>query len=207
MSPPGLPITAILADEHNLFRAGLLQLLQSHAILTVAETHSGEEAVELFRQKRPQIAIISLTLSDQTGLEVIHALRTHDGELPILALSPNDSKLAQHSALRAGASAMISKNHDVHQLVQSIQDLAQRPRPNLRQLRRKDKYISMRQLRILRALTSGHTNEQIARDLSFSCSTIKAEIRDLFETFATQDRSQLVSQAAQHGIIGVAPTN
>lgn len=205
MSPSGMPITAVLADEHNLFRAGLVRLLQSHAIYTLAETQSGEEALELVSQKRPQIAIISLTLAGQTGLEVIHALRTHDRDLPILALSPNYSQLAWQSALRAGASSLFSKNQDIQQFVQLIQDLAQQPRPDLRKQRRKEKYISLRQLRILKALTSGHTNEEIARNLSFSRSTIKAEIRQLFDTFATQDRSQLVSQAAKHGLIGVTP--
>lgn len=205
MTPPLQPVTAVLADEHRLFRAGLVRLLQSQGIQTLAETHSGEETPELVRRHRPGLAIISLTLGDPSGLEVLHVLRKFDPNLPLLALAPTFSQLTQQSALRAGANALISKNHDIHQLVQTLHILAQQVRPSLRLQRRKDKFISLRQLRILKALTSGHTNEEIARHLNFSRSTIKAELRQLFETFATQDRSQLVSQAAHHGLIGAAP--
>lgn len=202
MTPPTQPFTAVLADEHTLFRAGLARLLQSQGIQVLAETHSGEKTFELVAQHRPTLAIISLMLVDQSGLEVIHGLRKYDANLPLLALAPGYSQLTQQSAMRAGASALVSKNHDIHQLVQTLQILAQQPRPSLRQQRRKEKFISLRQLRILRALTSGHTNEEIARNLNFSRSTIKAELRQLFDAFATQDRGQLVSQAAHHGLIG-----
>ena len=198
-------ITAVLADEHALFRAGLARLLQTQSIQVVAETHLGVQTVELVHKKRPQLAMISLTLVDHSGLEVIHSLRQAYPHLALLALAPTYSQLVQHSATRAGANAVVSKTHDLHQLVQTIQILAQQPRTNPRLQRRQEKFISLRQLRILRALTSGNTNEQIARSLNFSRSTIKAELRQLFDTFATQDRGQLVSQAARHGLIGVSP--
>lgn len=73
-----------------------------------------------------------------------------------------------------------------------------------RRLRRQEKFISVRHVQILKALTGGSTNEQIAQSLYLSRSTIKAELRQLFDTFAPQDRSQLISQAAQHGLIRAA---
>lgn len=198
MTPPTFALSVVLADEHHLVRAGLARLLHSQGVHTLTETHSPEQTLEAVRERRPGLVILSLTL----GLELVHSLRQLEPELPLLVLAPHFSQLAQHSALRAGANMLLSKDHDIHQLLQAIHVLAQQPRPGLRQQRRKDKFISLRQLKILKALTAGHTNEQIAQRLNFSRSTIKAEIRQLFEAFSTQDRSQLVSQAAQHGLIG-----
>ena len=200
MSPPEPPLSVLLADEHNLVRSGLARLLQGQGLQILAESHSADQTLEIVARQSPGLVILSLTM----GLELIHSLRQLDPRLPLLVLAPTYSSLARQSALRAGANMLLSKNHDIHQLLQAIHILAQQTRPTLRQHRRNEKFISLRQLRILRALTSGHTNEQIARRLHFSRSTIKAELRQLFDTFATQDRSQLVSQAARHGLIGTS---
>lgn len=204
MTPPLPPVTAVLADEHTLFRAGLVRLLQSQGIQTLAETDSGRFALELIEKHRPTLVILSLTLADPSGLEVVYALRKRHANLPVVALALVDSPLARQSAFRAGANALVSKNHDLHQLLQALHSLAQQPRAGVRLQRRQEKFISLRQLQILRALTAGHTNEQIARALNFSRSTVKAELRQMFDAFATQDRSQLISQAAHHGLIGTA---
>lgn len=183
-----------------MFRVGLARLLQSQGILTLGETHSAETTFELVGRYHPHLAIISLSLADQSGLEVIDALRQAHPNMALLAMSSSHSELARQSALRAGANLLVSKTQDLQQLVQAIRHLAEPPRPGLQ--RRKGRYVSLRQIRILRALTSGHTNEEIAHHLNFSRSTIKAELRSLFETFATQDRSQLISKAAFLGLIG-----
>ncbi|ODT78702.1 hypothetical protein ABS71_01640 [bacterium SCN 62-11] len=200
MSPPAQPLSVVLADEHNLVRAGLARLLQSQGIHILGEASSAEQTLEVVSKSRPGLVMVSLTL----GLELIHSLRQIRPDLPLLVLAPNYSQLALHSALRAGANMLLSKNHDIHQVLQAVHILAQQTRPHLHLQRRKEKFISLRQLRILKALTSGHTNEQIARRLNFSRSTIKAELRQLFETFSTQDRGQLISQAAHHGLIGAS---
>lgn len=193
-------ITAVLADEHNLVRAGLARLLQTQGIEILAQTDQAEATLKMVGLHGPSLVILSLSL----GLELIYSLRKEFPNLPLLVLSPNFSRVAQQSALRAGANVLLSKNHDIHQLVQAIHLLAEQPRPRMIQQRRQEKFISIRQLRILRALTAGHTNEQIARRLNFSRSTIKAELRQLFDTFAIQDRNQLISQAAHHGLIGAS---
>jgi DNA-binding NarL/FixJ family response regulator len=196
-----MSVTVVLADEHRLFRAGLTRLLESRGISVVAETESGAECLKLAHRLRPTVLLVSLTLADQSGLEVVHSLRTVDADLPILALAPNWSLLSYHSVLRAGASAMVSKENDARMVIAAIETVVStRPvrRPGLE---RKERYISLRQLRILRGLTAGHTNEQIAMGLNFSRSTIKAELRKLFETFGTLDRSQLINSAAQHGFV------
>ncbi|MBX3171292.1 MAG: response regulator transcription factor [Candidatus Eremiobacteraeota bacterium] len=196
-------ITVVLADEHRLFLAGLARLLSSQGISVVGETESGVECLELARRLRPSVLVVSLTLSDQSGLEVVHSLRKFDVRLPVLALAPNWSQLSYHSVIRAGATAMVSKENDAHQLIAAIESVLIQP-SGFRKLRRKERYISLRQLRILRGLTAGRTNEEIAIRLNYSASTIKAELRELFETFGTMDRSQLINSAAQQGFVSAA---
>ena len=199
-----MSVTVVLADEHRLFRAGLARVLESRGISVVGETESGAECLKLARRWRSSLLVVSLTLADQSGLEVIHNLREFDTLMPVLALSPNWSKLSYHSAIRAGASAMVSKENDAHQLVAAIEACVDQPTVSLRSTRHKERYLSVRQLRILRGLTVGRTNEEIAVGLNYSCSTVKAELRELFATFGTLDRSQLINSAAQQGFVSTA---
>lgn len=194
----------VLADEHRLFRAGLARLLASRGIEVVGETDSGAECLKLATRLRPSVLVVSLTLADQSGLEAVHSLRELGLGIPVLALAPNWSKLSYHSVLRAGASAMVSKENDAHRLIAAIESVVARPLLNLSSWRNKERYISLRQLRILRELTAGRTNEEIASGLNYSRSTIKAELRSLFETFGTLDRSQLINSAAQQGFVSTA---
>lgn len=196
----------VLADEHRLFRAGLARLLASRGIEVVGETDSGVECLKLARSLRPSVLVVSLTLADQSGLEVVHSLRELSLEVRVLALAPTWSQLSYHSVLRAGASAMVSKENDAHQVIAAIEACVERPLLSLRSWRNKERYISLRQLRILRGLTAGQTNEEIASRLNYSCSTIKADLRELFHTFGTLDRNQLITSAAQQGFVSTSMT-
>ncbi|MFN8611530.1 MAG: response regulator transcription factor [Vulcanimicrobiota bacterium] len=200
MSPPVPVLSLVLADEHRLFRAGLARLLSVRGISVVGETDSGARCLELVQSLQPSLLLISLSLNDQCGLEVVHSVRQHTPRLPILALTPNWSQLTYHTVMRAGASAMISKENDPHQLLEAIQAVVLQPAPVVPR-RRQDRYISLRQMRILRGLTRGQTNEEIATGLNYSRSTIKAELRELFASFETLDRNQLITSAARHGLV------
>ncbi|MBS2035186.1 response regulator transcription factor [bacterium] len=204
MNPPRCLTRVVLADEHRLFRAGLARLLTGQGFSVVAETDSGSHCLELIQSLQPSLLLLSLNLMDQSGLEVLHSLRQLDQQLPVLALTPNWSQLSYHSLMRAGASAMISKENDAHQLMAAIQAVVSQPAP-MRSTRRKERYISLRQMRILRGMTQGQTNQEIAAHLHYSCSTIKAELRELFQTFGTLDRSQLINSAAQQGLVPIMP--
>jgi len=191
-------IRVVLADEHTLFRTGLCLLLREHGIDVVGDTNSGRTTLDLVANHAPDVVVVGLTLVDQSGIEAIHALRAAEVVVPILALAPFASELVRQSALQAGASGIVTKADDIREMVTAIHGKSAKPM----QKRRKDRYISLRQIKILRGLTAGRTNDEIAQSLSLSRSSIKGELRSLFNTFATQDRSELIGRAASHGLIG-----
>lgn len=204
MSPPGSPIRLLLADEHRLFLAGLTRLLSDQGLRVVGQTDCGAECLRQVQQLQPSALLLSLNLRDQSGLEVLHALRQFDQHLPVLVLAPVWSNLSFHSAVRAGANSMVSKEHDPHQLLAALKGTVLGPRC-LSKSRQKQHSLSLRQLRILGGLRHGQTNEEIATSLSYSRSTIKAELRGLFETFGSQDRNHLVNCAVKQGLVGPLP--
>ena len=117
------PIRVLVADDHPLLREGIAAVLAGQAdIDLVGEASDGREALECFRQLRPDVTLMDLQMPDINGLEASAAIRKLPGyqETPILALTANYSDQTKEQCLAAGMQAFLSKPVDAHELWSAV---------------------------------------------------------------------------------------
>src|SRR5438105_1330667 len=105
------PIRILIADDHPIVRQGLAAIIDSERSMTVvAQAKNGREAVELFRQERPHVALIDLKMPEMDGLETITAIREEFPRAALVVLTTYDRDEDIYRSLRAGAKAYLLKD-------------------------------------------------------------------------------------------------
>ncbi|MBN2736739.1 MAG: response regulator transcription factor [Spirochaetales bacterium] len=117
-------ITFIIIDDHPLFRAGLIQLINGERnFKVVAEAGSAQEALDSFNEIVPDFAIVDISLQGMNGLELIKLLNSKYPQLVILVVSMHDEALYAERALKAGARGYIMKQQASKKVLTAIQQL------------------------------------------------------------------------------------
>jgi DNA-binding NarL/FixJ family response regulator len=111
----------VVVDDHPLFRERLCQLINNEPALEIAgEAETAQEALEMIRETRPDLAIVDITLKTSSGLELIKSIRALSIGVPLLVLSMHDEALYAERAMRAGASGYITKNQEAAQVLEAV---------------------------------------------------------------------------------------
>lgn len=114
-------IHVLSVDDHPRMREGLALVINCQPdMLMVAQACNGREAIERFREHRPDVTLMDLRLPDMSGIEAIVAIRTEFPEARIILLTTFDSEPDQQRALAAGASAFVLKSAPPERLVEAI---------------------------------------------------------------------------------------
>ncbi len=113
-----------IVDDHPVFRKGLAQLInEEHDLEVTGEAGTVEGAIRVISKSKPDLAVIDLTLKDQSGLELIDYLTRHFTGLPILVVSMHDESLFAERVLRAGAMGYITKQEMADNVVMAIRQV------------------------------------------------------------------------------------
>ena len=185
----------LIVDDHPVVRAGLRRLLAGEPRVDIREAATGEAALGLFREFRPDLVVLDLNLPGLGGLEVIARIKVEDAKARILVLSMHDNPMYVARVLQAGAKGYVSKNAPPDQTLEAIrrvgagqsyieheiaQELALR---NVHASPDPLKDLSPRDLEILRRLGNGASLPEIADAIGISyktvanhCSQIKAKL-------------------------------
>ena len=111
----------VIVDDHPLFRERLAQLINHELDLeVVGEAESAKEAIQLVRDRSPDLAIIDITLKGSSGLELIKSIKSLSIGVPMLVLSMHDESLYAERALRAGATGYITKHQAADEVLLAI---------------------------------------------------------------------------------------
>jgi DNA-binding NarL/FixJ family response regulator len=123
MKPETQLVTRVLVvDDHPIVRLGIRQMIEAEPGFSLcAETDCAEEALQLARHSKPDVAIVDLSLGRHTGLELIRHLHEAQRDLPVLVLSMHDEALFAERVLRAGARGYIMKHEAIDGLIGAIQ--------------------------------------------------------------------------------------
>jgi len=117
-------INILMVDDHAIVREGYRALLQKQPNLNIiAEASSGEDAYFLFKQYRPDLLIIDLSLPDQSGIETISRIKKYEPVANILVFTMHQNPLIASKAIQAGARGYITKNNLPAVLIQAIYDV------------------------------------------------------------------------------------
>jgi DNA-binding NarL/FixJ family response regulator len=209
-----------LVDDHHLFRAGVRAEL-GDAVRVVGEADEVAAAVELIRERQPDVVLLDVHLPDGGGQAVIEAVRTSHPDIRFLALSVSDAPEDVIAVIRAGARGYVTKAISGIELIDAVRRVAegdavfsprlagfvldayagmpdvQRPTsvdPELDQL-------SSREREVLRLIARGYTYKEIARELSISTKTVESHVSAVLRKLQLSTRHQLTYWATERRLV------
>jgi two-component system, NarL family, response regulator DegU len=208
----------VIADDHDLFREGLKQLLETVEDLTVVgEASDGKQAVLLVEKHRPDVVLMDISMPEMDGIQATETIVARGLNVPVIVLTMySDEEYAIH-AIRAGAKGYLLKNSRSDEVIRAIrlaaaggsaidpalgavlmrefQRLLNRSPNEARQ------QLSSREQQFLELLVRGHNNRQIAMELDLAESTVKNNLSALFQKIGVRDRTQAVLYAISNGLV------
>ncbi len=216
------PIRILLADDHDLFRAGLRSLLQHLVgIEIVAEAGNGREALRLCNAHHPDVALMDIMMPELNGLDVTARLTATCPSTRTVILSMNDNEEYVLQALRGGAAGYLLKNISPTTLEQAIRTVAKGETylsPAISKhviaayLQRVGgcessslERLTSRQREILQLIAEGETSKEITRKLGISAKTVETHRTQLMEALDIHDIAGLVRYAIRMGVITPDP--
>jgi two-component system, NarL family, response regulator LiaR len=215
-SPPRTPSDAtriMIVDDHPLLRRGLTALLLSvPGLEIVGQVGSGEEAVDLYEQVRPDIVLMDLLMPGMGGVEAIRAIRRVDPEAKIMVISNYEDGDQVKEALQAGAMGYQLKGGEIDELVDAIRQavsgiptLARAAAASLVRITIKGPRLgddlTDRERELLELLAKGLPNTAIAERMVVTVATVKFHLRSVRTKLGTKTRTETVAVAIQHHLI------
>ena len=179
----------VIVDDHPLLRERLAQLINNELDMEIiGEAESAKEAIQLIRERSPDLAIIDITLKGSSGLELIKSIRTLSIGVPILVLSMHDESLYAERVLRAGATGYITKHQAADEVLLAIRRvlagevymsekmtssfLKSLTATGVKRIPRPVDRLTDRELEVLDMIGRGHTTRQISDTLQLGVATI-----------------------------------
>jgi DNA-binding NarL/FixJ family response regulator len=201
-------IRILVVEDQFFFRLALRSMVEARGDMAiVAETSKAREALALFREHQPDIAIIDLRLPDASGLEAIAAIRRHDAKARMLVLSNYEGSEDIHRALQAGALAYLTKDAGSEDLVQAILAVAQGKRylsPAVAATlsgRISGDDLTDRERNVLQLLAQGCSNREISGRLKIAENTVRIHVSRILDKLQAVDRTQAVLAAIHRGLV------
>jgi two-component system, NarL family, response regulator len=203
-------IRVLIADDHPVVRMGVAFLVSEQPQLhLVAQAASGEEAVRLYGEHRPDVVLMDLRMPGLDGVAAISALRALDPDARIVILTTFDGEEDIYRGLRAGAKAYLLKDSPQQELLDCIHAVARGqkylpPQVAARLAERMDNSeLSKRELEVLRQLATGMSNKQIARVTGITEGTVKFHVTSIMAKLDSKSRTEAVAVAVKRGLIGL----
>jgi DNA-binding NarL/FixJ family response regulator len=211
----------VLADDHDLVRAGLRSMLTGErGIQVVGEAASGREALTLCRRVQPDLVLMDVRMPDMNGLAVTRAIKHESPATSVILLTMYESADYLVEALQAGAAGYLLKGASKVEIMTTIRqvlagDSVLRPDLVLQLLRRMSgsavdtavaAQLTRREHDVLRLIVLGQTNREIADTLNLTVSTVKTHVEHVIGKLEVSDRTQAAVRAIELGLAS-ATTN
>lgn len=217
-------ITVLVVDDHPLFRQGVIDaLLLEDDFCVLGQASNGEDALNLIRSLRPQVAVLDVNLPGLNGQQVTYQVTQEKLPTRVLLLTGyDDSEQAIHAAL-AGAAAYCSKDIEPHVLASTIRAIAAGKYVMCGQILAQGDFkhwlenqiegarrsysepgspfhpLSEREMEVLACVVRGMSNKEIAGLLGISHQTVKNHVTSILRKFGVEDRTQAVVYALKRG--------
>ena len=203
-------IRILVVDDHALMRVGLVASIGGEPDMEiVAAASNGREAVEFFRQHRPDITLMDLKMPVMGGVEAIQAIRGEFPSAKIIVLSTYEGDDDIFRALEAGATSYLLKDTLAEDLVRVIREVfaGGRPLPAPVAKRLADRMLhpdlTARELDVLRLIARGMRNKEIAAQLGISEETTQGHVKNILSKLGLHDRTEAVAVAVRRGIVHI----
>jgi DNA-binding NarL/FixJ family response regulator len=202
------PIRILTADDHPLMRAGVASFLATEpGMKVVAEAATGEEALEKYRQVRPDLVLMDLSMPVMDGLEATRAILAEFPDARIVVLTTYEGDEDIHRALDAGAMGYLVKDMMVAEVVKVVRLVMSGrrgiPSTIAAKLAEHTPRVALtpRETEVIALMSSGLTNATIAQRIGRTEETVKVHVKNILQKLDVRDRTEAVTVAARRGFI------
>jgi DNA-binding NarL/FixJ family response regulator len=215
----------VLADDHHLLRRGFRSLLGGEPGLeVVGEASTGQEAIEICRRLEPDLVLMDVRMPEMDGIMATRQIKREQPGVSVLMVTMHENPNYLLEALDAGAAGYVLKDAPADRLINAVrrtldgesplnQELATRLLKQLAEEKQHDKFpgpsqrrepledaLTPRETEVLGLLTTGQTNQQIARTLTISKGTAKVHVERIIRKLGVSDRTQAAVRAIELGV-------
>jgi len=210
----------LIVEDHELTRFGLRTTFDGVDFIgTVFEAEYAEKGIEIFNNNIIDLIIMDLGLPNINGIDATRRIRTKNKDVKIIILTSHNDEKEVLNSLRAGANAYCSKEINpsrLVQVVQSVLDGASWFDPSIAHVvlnaatkensfnggvQKGDYNLTSREAQILKLITEGYSNNEIAKELFVSINTTKAHVASILQKLEVDDRLQAALKALKHKIV------
>jgi DNA-binding NarL/FixJ family response regulator len=208
-------IDVLIADDHEVVRAGLKSMFQGTDIHVVAEAASGNAAMKLAAKHHPDLVLLDVRMPDGDGLNCLARIKLDMPETPVVMFSTFDNPTYVARAVALGASGYLSKGATRAEIIEAIRAAASgetiwsseelhrvsgalaAPRSNADT----DVSLTKRESEVLKQLAFGLTNKEIAQALGISYETVKEHVQHILRKIGVSDRTQAAVWAVRKDLV------
>jgi DNA-binding NarL/FixJ family response regulator len=212
-----MALNVLIADDHKLFRQGLISLMKTRADLVnvVGEAETGTEAIWLAERLRPDIILMDIYMPEQNGIEATREILKKYPEIAIVILTSSESDEYLTEVVGLGISGYLLKNLDAEELFDLLagiekgeaamtRAMAARLLKNVADTRAgtsEADSLTRRELEVLRLVARGASNMQIADELVISVNTVKSHLKNILAKLQLENRTQVAAYALKKGLV------
>lgn len=210
----------IVADDHSLFRDGLVSLLEAAGHEVVGQAGDGEAAIQAVDRLRPDLVLLDISMPHVDGLEALRRIRIEHPQVAVVMLTVSDDDASLFEALRGGAQGYLLKSLNADEFLAMIDGLGQGEAALSRKttarviegLARSDdrpvahSRLTDRELELLGFVARGMSNKAIAGEMSISENTVKYYMKNILQKLGAQNRTEAVAYALQAGLVSAGPS-
>jgi DNA-binding NarL/FixJ family response regulator len=213
-----MTIRVLIADDHKLFRQGLIGLMRTREDLVsvIGEASTGSEAVQLAEQLHPDVILMDIYMPQMDGLQAAKEIRQRLPETAIVMLTSSERDGHLYEAVQIGVSGYLLKSLDADELFSMLSGVVKGEIAMTRAMagrllkavanraadsEKGEQALTERELFVLRLVANGASNPEIADSLSISINTVKSHLKNILEKLQLQNRTQAATYALKHGLV------
>jgi two-component system NarL family response regulator len=201
-------IRVLIADDHMTVTAGLVAIIGMQPdMMVVADGANGREAVDLWRNYRPDVTLLDLRMPTLDGVSAISEIRKEHPAARVIVLTTYDTDNEIYRAIKAGAKGYVLKDARREELLECIRRVSRGeiciPPSLLERLAAgvSSDTLTGRELDVLALLARGKSNKEIGANLYISETTVKAHLRSIFAKLNVLSRTEAVAVASRRGLV------
>lgn len=211
-------ISVLIADDHKIFREGIVAILQAEPGIDVAgEARDGRELLQRLEQVQPNVLLLDISMGETNTIDIARFIKGHYPSIQILVLSMHSDSSYVIKMLEAGASGYLLKDAGSSEMLNAIRTVAEGNTYYSSQVSsilidhltkgkkvktaKKDVPLTEREIEILKLIAQEYSNPEIAEQLYISIRTVDTHRRNILEKLGLKNTAGLVKYAMKHGLL------